>query len=213
MESRIKLALVDDDPTFLFELTQRVQAHGFAVRSFRQAAALVYAIERGADYDCIVADVRMPGITGLELHQKLAELNQLTPLILFTGYADIDLAVSAVKAGAWDFIGKPIDEERLKQSIQAAVFDARNRAKEHGDYALFARRVGELSERHRQVLDLMVKGLTSKQIASVLNINHRTVENYRAAVMEKLGVSNVAQLVRAMIHVEAARNFNRRSGG
>ncbi len=210
MEPRIKLALVDDDPAFLFELSQRVQAQGFAVRSFREAATLLHAIERGADFDCIVADVRMPGMSGLELHGKLAERSHLTPLILFTGYADIDIAVSAVKAGAWDFMGKPIDEGRLKTSIQTAVSAARQRAKDKNDYALVASRVAELSERHRQVLDLMVKGLTSKQIASALTINHRTVENYRAAVMEKLGVSNVAQLVRAMIQLEAGRNSHRR---
>jgi two-component system response regulator FixJ len=148
----------------------------------------------------------MPGLSGLELQQRLAARPEQVPLILFTGYAEIDIAVSAMKAGARDFVGKPIDEERLVASIAVAVEDARRRAEELRTHAQVAARVAQLSERQRQVLDLMVKGLTSKQIASALDINHRTVENYRALVMEQIGVGNIAQLVRVMIRLEAARS-------
>jgi two-component system, LuxR family, response regulator FixJ len=205
MEPAISLALVDDEPAFLFETSQRLQARGLSVRSYRDAATLLGDMSKNVVFDCIAADVRMPGQTGLELQQRLAELGYLVPLILFTGYADIDIAVSAVKAGAVDFMGKPIDEERLVASIRTAVADARQRTRDHKEQAAVANRVAELGERHRQVLDLMVKGLTSKQIASALNINHRTVENYRANVMDRVGVGNIAQLVRIMIRLEATQ--------
>jgi two-component system response regulator FixJ len=206
METRINLALVDDDAAFLFEFSQRLQERGYRVRSFRSGAALLTDLDRGLVIDCICADVRMPGLSGLELQQRLAARPEQVPLILFTGYAEIDIAVSAMKAGARDFVGKPIDEERLVASIAVAVEDARRRAEELRTHAQVAARVAQLSERQRQVLDLMVKGLTSKQIASALDINHRTVENYRALVMEQIGVGNIAQLVRVMIRLEAARS-------
>lgn len=206
METRIKLALIDDDPTFLFEFSQRLQALDLVVRGFREAAVLLRMLERGTMFDCILADVRMPGISGVELQQRLNERNIPLPLILITGYADVEIAVTAVKAGAWDFLSKPLDETRVKACIEAATSAARQRLKERVENELIASRVANLSDRHRQVLDLMVQGLTSKQIAQALGINHRTVENYRALVMEKLGVSNVAQLVRAMMQLETGRS-------
>jgi two-component system response regulator FixJ len=199
--NRISLALVDDEAPFLFELSQRLMDKGLAVRCFRDAPALLAELQRGALFDCILADVRMPGLSGLELQQRLGEAGYHVPLILITGYADIDIAVSAMKAGAWDFMGKPIAVDQLVSSIQAAVADARRRAAERYDHAQIAARVAELGERHRQVLDLMVQGLTSKQIAAALKINHRTVENYRAYVMDRIGVGNIAQLVRVMIQM------------
>lgn len=205
MQTRIKVALVDDDATFLFEFSQRLQDLGFNVRSFRDGLALLAELERGLNIDCICADVRMPGLSGLELQQRLAASGPSVPLILFTGYAEIDIAVSAMKAGSWDFVGKPIDATRLVTSITAAVEAARRQADERSANARVAARVAELSDRHKQVLDLMVKGLTSKQIASALDINHRTVENYRAHVMEHIGVGNIAQLVRVMLQLETAR--------
>lgn len=205
MDPKMSLALVDDDAAFLFEFSQRLQDRGFAVRSFRDGTALLAELERGATFDCICADVRMPGMSGLDLQRKLSGLTLEPPLILFTGYSEIDIAVAAMKAGAYDFVGKPIDIDRLTSSIGSAVEAARKRVADAKEHARVAERVAELSERHRQVLDLMVQGLTSKQIASALNINHRTVENYRAAVMERIGVGSVAQLVRVMLKLETRR--------
>lgn len=211
MEPRITIALVDDDAAFLFSLAQRLQDKGFAVRSYREGASLLGDIDRGAHFDCICADVRMPGLSGLDIQQRLVARSKSMPLIMFTGYADMEIAVSAMKAGARDFVGKPIDENRLTASIQSAVADARSRSREVRESEQIAMRVAELSERQRQVLDLMVKGLTSKQIASALEINHRTVENYRASIMERIGVGNVAQLVRVMMQLEMARGLEHRS--
>lgn len=211
MESQINIALVDDDAAFLFTLSQRLHDKGFVVRSYRDGASLLADLDRGAHFDCICADVRMPGLSGLDVQRHLADRTSVMPLIMFTGYADMEIAVSAMKAGARDFVRKPIDENRLTASIQAAVADVRRRTKDIRDHEQVAMRVAELSDRHRQVLDLMVKGLTSKQIASVLEINHRTVENYRAYVMDRIGVGNVAQLVRIMMQLETARPQQQRS--
>jgi two-component system response regulator FixJ len=203
MDPKISLALVDDDAAFLFEFSQRLQERELSVRTFRDGASLLAELDRDAAFDCICADVRMPGLSGLELQQKLSlRSGGAPPLILFTGYADIDIAVAAMKAGADDFVGKPIDADRLVASIKAAVEAARRRAVLRREQGRVAERVAELSERHRQVLDLMVQGLTSKQIASALNINYRTVENYRAAVMDRIGVGSIAQLVRVMIELK-----------
>jgi two-component system response regulator FixJ len=199
MGSRISLALVDDEPTFLFEFSQRLRARGFDVFTFRDAASILEELGKRAMCDAIVADVRMPGLSGLELQERLVARHTPVPLILITGYADVEIAVSAMKAGAYDFLGKPVDEERLVRSIQTAVADNRRRVHELDEQRLLKERVSELSERHKQVLDLVVKGLTSKQIASQLNINHRTVENYRAFIMDRIGVGSIAQLVRVMM--------------
>lgn len=205
MGTGIKLALVDDDPAFLFDFSSRLQALDLIVRGFREATVLLRMLERGAAFDCIVADVRMPGMSGVELQQRLIEQDKRIPLILITGYADVEVAVSAVKAGATDFLIKPLDEGRVKACVEKATEEARLRQNDHFDHAAIASRVAELNERHRQVLGLMVQGMTSKQIAQTLGINHRTVENYRALVMDKVGVSNVAQLVRAIMQIESGR--------
>ena len=202
MESRLSVALVDDDPVFLFEMTHRLEDRGLTVRSFRDGKRLFDTLDRGAAFDTICSDVRMPEMSGLELQQRLSATMCPIPLILFTAHADIDSAVLAIKAGASDFLPKPLDPDRLIKSVKYAVETARDAAQRRRQLALFAERVSELSYRHRQVLRLMVEGMTSKQIASALDINHRTVENYRAVVMEKIGVGSVAQLVRLMLEIE-----------
>jgi len=210
MGSRISLALVDDEPTFLFEFSQRLRARGFEVVAFRDAADLLVELGKRVVCDAIVADVRMPGLSGLELQQRLVERGIQIPLILITGYGDVDLAVSAMKAGAYDFLGKPIDEDRLSRSIETAIADNRRRFQELDEQRRLRERVSELSERHRQVLDLVVEGLTSKQIASELKINHRTVENYRAFIMDRIGVGSIAQLVRVMMQLGTENKPERR---
>lgn len=213
MVSRISLALVDDEPTFLFEFSNRLRARGFEVVAFRDAAALLAEFGKRVSCDVIVADVRMPGLSGLELQQRLVESGIQIPLILITGYGDVEIAVSAMKAGAYDFLGKPIDEERLNRSIESAVADNRRRIQELDEQRLLRERVSELSERHREVLDLVVKGLTSKQIAAELKINHRTVENYRASIMDRIGAGSIAQLVRVMMRLSPDTEPERRRPG
>jgi two-component system response regulator FixJ len=205
MTMSISMALVDDEPAFLFETTQKLRDRGLSIRGFRDGASLLGELTHGTTFDCVAADVRMPGMNGLELQKRLIDMGSDVPLILFTGYGEIDIAVQAMKAGAADFMGKPIDIARLDASIRTAVHLARQKRSDLVASEALASRVAQLTERQRQVLDLMVQGLTSKQIASSLDINHRTVENYRASIMDRIGVGNIAQLVRVMMRLENAK--------
>ena len=203
---KFDIALVDDDPAVLFTLSGALQARGMDVRGYREAATLLQQLGSGIRIDCVVADVRMPGLSGLELQRGLSSRLPAPPLILITGFPDIDVAIAAMKAGAHDFIVKPIDDARLVASIESAVVVARQTDREHESIALLKARVSELRERHRQVLDLVVEGYTSKQIGEKLGISPRTVENYRATVMEHVGVGNIAQLVRIALQLKMATN-------
>jgi two-component system response regulator FixJ len=159
-------------------------------------------MEEGLQPACVVSDVKMPGLSGLDLQRLLAEQQARIPLILITGHGDIAMAVAAVKAGAHDFLEKPFDDQTLLESIENALDEAR-RKKAHADTLKeFADRVGELSARQRQVMDLAVKGYSNKEIAQELGISPRTVETYRAWVMEKTGARNLADLVRLAMRFE-----------
>ena len=202
--SNYDIALVDDDPAVLFALTSALQSRGLDVRGYRDAKTLLDQLERSVKVDCVVADVRMPGLSGLDLQRLLSKFKPTPPLILITGFPDIDVAIQAMKSGAHDFIVKPVDVARLVAGIESAAVAARQTGIEHEMIAKLQSRVSELRDRHRQVLDLVVEGLTSKQIGERLGISPRTVENYRAAVMEHVGVGNIAQLVRIALQLKMA---------
>jgi two-component system response regulator FixJ len=159
-------------------------------------------MEEGLQPACIVSDVKMPGLSGLDLQRLLAEQQARIPLILITGHGDIAMAVAAVKAGAHDFLEKPFDDQTLLQSIESALDEARRKKAHEETLQEFSARVGELSVRQRQVMDLAVKGYSNKEIAQELGISPRTVETYRAWVMEKTGARNLADLVRLAMRFE-----------
>ncbi len=196
MSKKISIALVDDDDAVLDSLRLYFATTGHDVACFIDAASLLTALNSGLKPDCIVSDIRMPGLSGLDLQGELSIRNTPIPLILITGHGDIEMAVTAIKAGAHDFIEKPFDEQRLLASIEAAVSQRGKDAEEEMEIALLAGRVAELSERQRQVMEMAVEGLTNKQIANQLGISPRTVESYRAWVMERTGARNLAELVR-----------------
>ena len=196
MSQKISIALVDDDEAVLDSLRLYFATTGHDVACFGDATSLLKALTSGLKPDCIVSDIRMPGLSGLDLQSELSNRNSPIPLILITGHGDIEMAVAAIKAGAHDFIEKPFDEQRLLASIEDAVSQRGKDADEEMEIAVLAGRVAELSERQRQVMDLAVQGLTNKQIANQLGISPRTVESYRAWVMERTGAKNLAELVR-----------------
>lgn len=185
--------LVDDDDGLRLAISTTLTMAGYQVRDFDSAEAFLGVVE--ADIcGCLVTDMRLPGISGLELQQQLAERQIMLPVIIITGYGEVRESVRAMKAGAVDFIEKPVSPViLLKQVAEALKLDASRRQQQ----AMQAR-FHHLSPREQAVVMQVVEGHSNKQIAQRLQISFRTVEKYRAAAMLKLGVGNVAELSRYM---------------
>jgi two-component system response regulator FixJ len=195
------VALIEDDAAALDSLRALLEGRGRDVRCFSSAEAFLDAA--GADVPaCIVSDVRMPGMSGLDLYRTLQSRGSLVPVILITGHGDIAMAVSAIKEGAFDFIEKPYDADHLIASIDKAIAAEREQRSRESQAAELIERIAELSPRQREVMDLVALGHSNKQIAQRLGISPRTVENYRAWVMERMGAANIAELVRKVMIVE-----------
>lgn len=205
---KLTVDLVDDDPAVLDALGMYLERRGFNVRLHSRASEFLRVAESERRSDCIIADVKMPGLSGLDLQRTLARQDHPTPLILITGYADVTTAVAAMKAGAWDFLEKPVDERRLVSMIRKAASLAEQRQAEIDEIAELKSLIATLSEREREVMHLTAMGHTSRHIGAELGISPRTVEIHRASVMEKTGADSVADLVRIVMRVEAdqARN-------
>ncbi len=192
----IRVALIDDDLAVLDSLRQYFFSKGILVNCYTDAPSLIAALDRAEPFDCIVADVRLPEVSGIELLSQLAARERKVPTILITGHGDIEMAVAAIKLGAFDFIEKPFDEERLLVSIHNAIDTFENAREDSPELAQLRKRFDSLSLRQRQVMELAAAGLPNKEIARRLNISAKTVENHRAWVMERMGASNLAELIR-----------------
>jgi two-component system response regulator FixJ len=195
------VALIDDDPAVLDSLKLYLERQGIAVTCFASADAFVGCTDEG--FDCVVADVRMPGLSGLDLVRRFGAQGRATPVILITGHGDIDMAVAAIKLGAFDFIEKPFDESRLLETVRNAAGEARQKHAVHAELADLRMRFEGLTERQRQVLELAVEGLSNKEIAGRLGISFRTVEIHRAWMMERMGARNLAELVRMEMQIKS----------
>lgn len=195
MNQKLKVAIIDDDPAVLDSLGLLLSSHGLEVAAFPLAEDFL-ASGAAQKVNCVVSDVRMPGMTGLDLHNAIGRTMPELPVILITGHGDIAMAVTALKAGAADFIEKPFTDERIISSIQSSSEAALRKQADSDAQFEFAARVRELPPRQRQVMDLVIEGLSSKEIAIRLGLSPRTVENYRAWVMERTGAPNLAALVR-----------------
>ena len=202
MADPIQLALIDDDCAILDSLEQFFTSRALRTTCFKTAEQFLHALENSATFDCIVADVRMPRMSGLDLVRRLRTREFTTPVILITGHGDIDMAVRAIKDGAYDFLEKPFDENRLLASIQDAVVGLRQQRSADSELQELRSRVGSLSRRQKQVMDLAAAGLSSKEIGSRLNISAKTVDNHRAWLMERVGARNLAELVRVAMRIQ-----------
>ena len=187
--------VVDDDASVRKSLSRLVSAAGYRVQAYASPREfLARRPEPGPS--CLVLDVRMPGVTGLDLQQTLASAVHEIPIIFITGHGDIPTTVKAMKAGAVDFLAKPFAGKDLLDAIQRAVAkDTRDLGAEARDDEVRSR-VKRLTPRERQVLALVVTGMLNKQIASELGIGEKTVKVHRARVMEKMQAGSVAALVR-----------------
>lgn len=192
------IALIEDDEAILRSLSMLLERRGIAVRSYTSAESFLGDVAAGPP-QCVVSDIRMPGMSGLELQHELKTRDPAVPIILITGHGDIAMAVHAIKQGAFDFIEKPFDDERLIASISEAVERGQRARVEQNERAVLKRRLAELSPRQVEVMRLVAEGFSNKEIALKMDISPRTVENYRSWVMEKMGASNLADLVRKVV--------------
>jgi two-component system response regulator FixJ len=198
------VALIEDDEAVLHSLRLLLERRGIAVRCFHSGESFLASLPADVP-DCVITDVRMPGLSGLDLQRELKRWGAGVPVILITGHGDIAMAVTALKDGAADFIEKPFDDDRLVESLTKAMATERELRSTAAERSDLAARVAELSPRQREVMYLVAEGLSNKQIALQLGISPRTVENYRAWAMERMGASNLADLVRKVLILERAR--------
>jgi two-component system response regulator FixJ len=198
----MSIALIEDDEAALDSLRLLLEGRGLAVRGFSTAETFLASL---AEWEpaCVVSDVRLPGLSGLDLQRALKARGKDVPVILITGHGDIAMAVAAMKEGAVDFVEKPYDAEYLIAGIEWAVAAGQELRTREGQRQELIARIAELSPRQREVMHLVAEGLSNKQIASRLGISPRTVENYRAWVMERMGAANLAELVRKVLIIEA----------
>lgn len=202
MTAPIHIAVIDDDEPVLDSLRLYFARQSIEASCFASAKDFLAAIARGDRFDCIVSDVRMPGMSGLDLVHRLKSERLAAPVVLITGHGDVDMAVAAIKVGAFDFIEKPFDEARLLASIRDAIEMKRQPANDGTELEKLRSRLNSLSARQRQVMDLAVAGLSNKDIGSRLKISPKTVENHRAWVMERIGARNIADLVRIAMQIQ-----------
>ena len=200
MRSEQTVFVIDDEEAVRNSIRMMLERQGYVVGAFASAEAYLEAIGPGAS-GCIVCDVRLGGLSGLDLQRELLERKCRLPLLLITGHGDIEMAVTAVKRGAFDFIEKPFQDTRLYTSVALALSSDREQAAKEEEIAALASRLAELSDRQRQVMELLIDGLSNKEIGKRLGISPRTVETYRAFVMAKTGASSLAELVKMSIKV------------
>jgi two-component system response regulator FixJ len=187
--------IVDDDDAVRQSLAFLLSSAGLPVRLYDSAATFLAGLSTPQD-GCLITDVRMPGMSGIDLLKALREKACSMPAIVITGHGDVPLAVEAMKAGAVDFIEKPFEEEAILTAVRRALEQGSD---ENGDGIVVAAKLASLSERERQVLEGLVAGHPNKTIAHELGISPRTVEVYRANLMAKMQAKSLSELIRMAI--------------
>jgi two-component system, LuxR family, response regulator FixJ len=195
MTTRPIVHVIDDDESARESLTFLLETADFRVRTYDSGKAFLDTVP-GMEAGCVITDVWMPEIGGLEIVRSLKKLKLDIPVIVITGHSDVPLAVEAMKAGAADFIEKPYDGEALLAAVRSALNTRRLDAQRDGERAQIQERLAALSPRERQVLEGLVAGHPNKTIAHELGISSRTVEIYRANVTAKMQATSLSHLVR-----------------
>ncbi len=192
--------VIDDDEAIRQSLAFLLQAAKLEVKTYASAMAFLDALPDTAS-GCVITDVRMPGMSGVDLLRRLKELKISVPVIVITGHGDVALAVEAMKVGAVDFLEKPFDDDVLLASVQSALKRQDGETKRHSERLEIEGRLAGLSNRERDVLGGLVAGRANKQIAFDLGISPRTVEIYRANLMNKMKAGSLSDLVRMALIV------------
>jgi two-component system response regulator FixJ len=195
MSNKAKVYVIDDDAAMRDSLDFLLDAAGFDVTLFETALNFLDALP-GLDFGCVVSDVRMPGVDGIELLKRMKQTGSRFPIVIMTGHGDVPLAVEAMKLGAVDFLEKPFDDDRLIGMIETAIRLAEPNAKGEAVTLDIAARIATLSPRERQVMEGLIAGLSNKLIARDYDISPRTIEVYRANVMTKMQANSLSELVR-----------------
>jgi two-component system response regulator FixJ len=202
MNKSNRVHIIDDDEAVRDSLSFLLRTAAFDVAAYQSATHFLEALTKDIE-GCVITDMRMPDLSGLDLLRQLRSASFALPVIMITGHGDIQLAVEAMKAGAVDFLEKPFDDERVLAAVRTALENTRVDSDRAGLRGQVEERLSCLSQRERQVLDGLVAGLPNKTIAYNLGISPRTVEVYRANVMTKMQAGSLSELVRMALLVQA----------
>ncbi len=193
--------VVDDDEAMRSSLKWLIESVGLQVECHESAESFINSYYPGRS-GCLLLDVRMPGMNGLELQEYLHNHEIVIPVIIITGHGDVPMSVRAMKVGATDFIEKPFDDELLLDSIRNALVLDETQRDRQAELAELAERLALLTPREHEVMDMVTLGKSNKEIARALDVSAKTVEAHRARVMEKMQAKSLAELVRMSIHAQ-----------
>jgi two-component system response regulator FixJ len=205
MQSTSVVHVIDDDDAVRQSMAFLLGSARMNVRAYESASAFLSALP-GIEAGCVVTDVRMPDISGIDLLRKLQELKISMPVIVMTGHGDVQLAVEAMKIGAVDFLEKPFDDEAMLAAIKSALGQLEKSTQKEAGRTKVLERIASLSNREREVLEGLVAGKPNKIIAFDLGISPRTVEIYRANVMTKMEAGSLSDLVRMALHADLLKS-------
>jgi RNA polymerase sigma factor (sigma-70 family) len=187
--------VVDDDASFRTAIERRLKKAGYEVATYPSAQHLLDRLPDQRGPGCILLDVRIPGLSGPELQGRLGELGSTLPIVFLTGYADVPTTVQAIKAGADDFLTKPVSSDQLLRTIQRAMAHHEAMRDTKSKLDMVRAHIASLTPRERQVFELVVRGKTNKRVAHELGATERTIKAHRHRVMEKMQVQSLAELV------------------
>ena len=205
MKKESLVILVDDDPSFRRSTERLLRMAGYAMQSFASALEFLHS-PRPEVPACLVSDMRMPGLNGLDLQRELARAGWQIPIIFITGHGDVPTSVRAMKAGAVDFLSKPFREKDLLDAIEKALERDRVAREERTRLAEVRRNYQSLTPREREVMGHVVSGLLNKQIAAKLHTVEKTIKFHRAHIMEKMGAGSLAELVQMAVDLGLLRS-------
>jgi len=200
-DSSPTVLLVDDDAAVRKALSRVLREEGWHVEVFESAEAFLVRADHVAD-GCLVLDVTMPGLDGLELQQRLIQTGKAMPIVFVTGYGDIPMTVRALKAGASDFLTKPVEAEALLRAVRAAIEQGASVRRARAATAKLRQRYDGLTPREREVLTLLVTGALNKQVAATLGVVEQTIKFHRAQIMERMEAKTVAELMHIAARLE-----------
>jgi len=187
--------VVDDDASFRTAIERRLKKAGYEVATYPSAQHLLDRLPNESGPGCILLDVRIPGLSGPELQNRLSELGSTLPIVFLTGYADVPTTVRAIKAGADDFLTKPVTSDQLLRAIQRAMAHQEAARDTKSKLDIVRAHIAALTPREHEVFELVIRGKTNKEVANALGATERTIKAHRHRVMEKMQVQSLAELV------------------